>query len=1084
MSGILASSAAISPGEWATRWPSGVESLTPHQLRSRVLANGWGALPILAHDAPGKAAGKRPALKAWADFAGFEAARPAQSAVASWDRQFSRAPGTGIPCGTVVGIDVDVTDPILAAEIEAVARACLGDTPFSRQGKAPKLLLVYRAAEAFPKRAFKANDGSGAGLDILADGSQFVGFGIHPGTGRPYRWIGPESPLTAGPDAAPEVTAAQIKAFVDRVHALMPLSKTGGRQARGPGGESAEIVRDAEGFVIDGREAWLTNLVWRAANELHDGGLPLTEEAVADLAWGRFLASARPDVGGRVWARADAAAKARGTLDRIRRRKVSLGPKIVATDPTYPDEARPLAEAEAEVRRLIEDFFTHEAPGFKNALGAYLIEHEGNPLRLPPKPRGTALRIEAGIGKTEVAIEAAAKSVRRGLAVVYAVPTVKLGDEVASRFAARGIDAQVYRGRDREDPEGAGEAMCRNLPAVRDAERAKVWSVYAAACETKPKGTSAAIRCPMFDACGYVRQRRAEPAVWIVPHVMLFRDRPALIPAPDALVIDEGFASGAVPNKPTRLTLDAIEAAALPDGGEDAVTLDRLRACLVGVLRTMPDGPLTRAAMAGAGLTANDAREAHRLEWRRRLDPELHPGLDASERSRRAERAAAVNREVSALTSVWRGLTDFLDGEAEASGRMLLRRDDASKARCIEHRALKPVHEKWHAPTLILDATAPPADVLARALGMPVDLKASISAVWSPYGRVRQIIGAPVSSTKLGLTEREGNRRAIGDLRRLVVLRAALAFPRTVAVIAQEDAITLLEHAGLPKNVETGHFNALAGLDRWREAAGLIVIGRTLPPPMAMEIDAGVLIGEPAQATVTEDGRKAFFDRVEGGIRLRNGGAVAVERYQHPDPVAEALRWQTCEANVIQAVGRLRPLRRGADAPFFLDILCDVPLPFAVDGVETWEDARPGSWSIMASEGVILTGAGDIEAAFPEDAPSRKAARGMETEPTVALTSIRSLSIDVGATVSRVTYKRRGRYPDSAALILPNGPKGKPALKRWFDEHGMPLEHVVRDGGEPSAFERVGRVLFQTKFFLPDGIGRAVLTLLENVTTL
>ncbi|MBO0236732.1 hypothetical protein, partial [Vibrio parahaemolyticus] len=88
--------------------------------------------------------------------------------------------------------------------------------------------------------------------------------------------------------------------------------------------------------------------------------------------------------------------------------------------------------------------------------------------------------------------------------------------------------------------------------------------VYAAACESKPKGASAALRCPMFDACGYVRQRRAEPALWVVPHGMLFRDRPALISAPDALVIDEGSAAGAVPSKPTRMVLDAIEGAGLP----------------------------------------------------------------------------------------------------------------------------------------------------------------------------------------------------------------------------------------------------------------------------------------------------------------------------------------------------------------------------------------------------------------------------------------------------------------------------------------------------------------------------------------
>ena len=53
-----------------------------------------------------------------------------------------------------------------------------------------------------------------------------------------------------------------------------------------------------------------------------------------------------------------------------------------------------------------------------------------------------------------------------------------------------------------------------------------------------------------------------------------------------------------------------------------------------------------------------------------------------------------------------------------------------------------------------------------------------------------------------------------------------------------------------------------------------------------------------------------WYERITGGIRLASGDGIAVEHYRHPDPVAESLRWQACEANVIQAIGRLRTLRR------------------------------------------------------------------------------------------------------------------------------------------------------------------------------
>ncbi len=58
--------------------------------------------------------------------------------------------GIGIAAGRVIGIDIDVlnSEP-LAMQIEALAKRILGDTPAIRIGRAPKRLLVYRAAQPF-----------------------------------------------------------------------------------------------------------------------------------------------------------------------------------------------------------------------------------------------------------------------------------------------------------------------------------------------------------------------------------------------------------------------------------------------------------------------------------------------------------------------------------------------------------------------------------------------------------------------------------------------------------------------------------------------------------------------------------------------------------------------------------------------------------------------------------------------------------------------------------------------------------------------------------------------------------------------
>jgi hypothetical protein len=109
--------------------------------------------------------------------------------------------------------------------------------------------------------------------------------------------------------------------------------------------------------------------------------------------------------------------------------------------------------------------------------------------------------------------------------------------ELAERFAKEGIEARIYRGYTSPDPEAPGQMMCLDIPAIEDA-KAVVGPIPSTVCTRKANGQSH--YCQFHNHCGMTRQRVAKPAVWLVPHSLLFHARPSAIPTPDALVIDEG----------------------------------------------------------------------------------------------------------------------------------------------------------------------------------------------------------------------------------------------------------------------------------------------------------------------------------------------------------------------------------------------------------------------------------------------------------------------------------------------------------------------------------------------------------------
>jgi len=179
---------------------------------ARLVTNGYAILPI----GPGTKKPGQFKRGAWTDYSEWNrhTERPTTDVeVTTW----SSWPdcGIGIVGGAVAAVDIDIVENAeLALQIEQLARARLGDTPALRIGRAPKRMLVYRAAQPF--RGIKRHP-----LEVLCLGQQFLAYATHPETGAPYVW--PDEAL-ADIDISdlPEITAEAAAAFLDEAYALLP----------------------------------------------------------------------------------------------------------------------------------------------------------------------------------------------------------------------------------------------------------------------------------------------------------------------------------------------------------------------------------------------------------------------------------------------------------------------------------------------------------------------------------------------------------------------------------------------------------------------------------------------------------------------------------------------------------------------------------------------------------------------------------------------------------------------------------------------------------------------------------------------
>ena len=191
------------------------------QYGRQLLDAGYAVVPI----APGV---KFPKLPNW------QSIEVTPERLTAWLANGHAADGVGIRAAHTPAIDIDVTDPVMAAEMAVWCQTHVGMAP-ERIGKAPKRLLVYRAEAPFPKLSSVWVDGQGAEqrLEVLGDGQQFVAYHVHPDTLKPYTWTGRDSILTIPHDdldvLTPDLARAALAEF-DRLAGLKGWRRKASRE--------------------------------------------------------------------------------------------------------------------------------------------------------------------------------------------------------------------------------------------------------------------------------------------------------------------------------------------------------------------------------------------------------------------------------------------------------------------------------------------------------------------------------------------------------------------------------------------------------------------------------------------------------------------------------------------------------------------------------------------------------------------------------------------------------------------------------------------------------------------------------------
>jgi len=537
--------------------------------------------------------------------------------------------------------------------------------------------------------------------------------------------------------------------------------------------------------------------------------------------------------------------------------------------------------------------------------------------------------------------------------------------------------AILLRGRSAPDPaQPEGVTMC-HLPDIAGSLAARGVSVPQALCK----------QCPYADRCGYLKQEAKiktlaaapEGVVIFAPHDYAFLPLPGLI-EPDLAIFDErprdmGVTEASIsfemlteglrfdqPLKAQRREQTISEQAdaeafnlkyikplmiALRNAGQDhpEQMLNALRDA--GIDRSRVIGAIAGVAYFMDRETAHACRQAIG-EWdfagkTFNLEARLKGAIDQRE-----------GKSALALQTIFNALLIEIDmpradAVAITAGEVQRRPGSSDRGKGLVAVVLKPLR-LGRVPFLHLDGTGD-HEMSERLFG-PMQIEHHPVERTQPGrgDRVTQVIGASFHTGGL-----IGGRKKAGTIepysgtwgesydKQRDDIRKIIAGKPGALVVANKGAITAIDPEAL--GAQAAHYGALRGRNTWEDCKTVIIIGRDQPAPAAVErIARAYAAQDPALFESLKDPfeRHKFrkYPEQYRGMRTPSGAGRAIAVAYHPNAWADRVLRQIRDAEIEQAIDRIRPIYKSG--PIEIVLFAPVALNLTVDHVTEWKDYRKG----------------------------------------------------------------------------------------------------------------------------------------------
>jgi hypothetical protein len=480
-------------------------------------------------------------------------------------------------------------------------------------------------------------------------------------------------------------------------------------------------------------------------------------------------------------------------------------------------------------------------------------------------PRPMAIKAAAGSGKTSSIIQCLNSGFAKGKEVHFYVPTLELGYEVSQKI----YDSVVIEGRNEKNcqrHEIAAELGTKGLP------------VYNSICSSKVKdenGNVTTVNCPFYAECAYIKQF-SQSKVKIMTHAFLAQNHGALETKADLAIFDEKFFDLVIGSMALMPIKDLFE----------LDKLGKLKTQLIIALDALAQGQCTNLLSE----FSIEAREALGGDIRKLLNSldnkfdntKLNPAMSDKMIAFQVKNIRSHTKEISILKALLFELEQF-ELNPNQPNRLIKTATSAEGIKLFSINFLKTDNrlnyfKRHKTPVLCIDASAD-----SMILNTFFDDLEFHTIDVKRNAHVTQVTGSQYSKSRFFYNDEDGK-----NLENLVTNLTKATGNKKALVATYKDLETKLK-GQLPENMATVHFNALRGIDKYKDFDTVFVVGRNQPPMADMENIAA-----------------ALFSRSDNPIQYNQEPVKIDGNYYSQDERVNAVMRQFRECEALQAIDRLR----------------------------------------------------------------------------------------------------------------------------------------------------------------------------------